>query len=520
MTQEEIKLQVIKECANDLIHFAKTTTPVRFKLPTPDFHYEMAALMMDRSIPKIAVEAPRGFAKTTISISMVLHHIVYDEGDKVVLIQSKNRDEALNRIADIKNIFNYSSNFINIFGYSGENVSSIWREDKIKTKVGKWNVTIKAIGTGQQTRGTLESGVVETETDRYDVDVTRITLFLLDDPDDEKSTITKEQMAKNWSKLQGDLQGLADNGRAMAIGTPIREGCMIERIFSNPLGWTTLHYQAYWEEDGEIKLLWKEKRSKQWLDNKLAEFEEDGISWKFWSEYMCQIIGDKDRMFKDWKYWDGELFLDGNDKYLRITHLNNDKLPFEKIIPVKTYLGIDPASSTHRTADYSVTFAIAYDNNRNIYCLDIFRNRVKPHAHAEQIIEMAKLIKPDSVHVETIAYQEMLKDHLLIRMKEEGIFLPGLNLPFKPRVEKTERLDALEPLFAMGKVWLKPNMQTFEEELSMYPKGRHEDILDGFFYATRRLMRPTHEVDTHVPDDEEILLNGTRYKQTGNWMTA
>ena len=37
-------------------------------------------------------------------------------------------------------------------------------------------------------------------------------------------------------------------------------------------------------------------------------------------------------------------------------------------------------------------------------------------------------------------------------------------------------------------------MQPFVDELLLYPRGKHDDLLDGFFYANKNAYRPAHKV--------------------------
>lgn len=515
---DEQRKEKINRCYNDLLEFGKIITPKKFYLPSPKFHAEFAGLLMDRSIEQLCVQAPRGFAKSTLAVLFVLHHCLFDEGDKVVIIQSKTRDEAINRLTAIKNILNYSSEFIKLFGYAGENVATMWRENKIKTRLGNFTITIRAIGTGQPVRGTLESGVTPNEDGGYDLDDTRITLYYLDDADDEDNCKTKEAMDNNYSKFAGGKEGLDKRlGRVLVVGTPIRQGCIVDRLLGST-GWESRHYRARWTEDGERKLLWEEMRDWEWLDAKMREYEEQGKISKYYSEYECKIVGEEDQLFKEEyiQYYEGHLDAKQDGGVLHITKINDKEVELSK--PVNVFIGIDPASSTKQTADYSVTMPIAYDEDGNIYVLPYFRKRVTPTAHAEQIIDIIKHLKPTRGYVETVNYQEMLRVYLRQRLDEEDMYLPGLEKKNNPRTEKSVRLEALHPYFYNKKVYLSRDMQTLIDELLFYPRGKHDDLLDGLYYATRGLVKPDHTVD-EVEDDLRYFLRDPRHK-TKSWLIA
>ena len=463
----------------------------------------MSELMMDRSKEQVCIQAPRGFAKSTMGVFMILHHILFDKGDKVVIIQSKTQPEAINRLTKIKNVLEYSKPFRDLFGYGGEGVSDTWTEKKIRSTIGGNAFSIRAVGTGMPVRGALETS--------KKLDDTRITLYYLDDPDDENNTITKEQMEKNYDKFAGGKEGLdTRTGRIIVVGTPIREGCIVERIHDT-VGW---HCQLYQAEDENGNLLWEEMRSHQWLADKKEEFRLQGRLSKFYSEYMCQIVGDEDQLFKEeyLKYYDGYVTHNEEEAFLHITHIGSGKnkvcLDKEIIKPVYIFLGIDPASSTQQTADYSVTFPIAYDGS-DIYVLPYFRERVTPTFHANQIIETIQRLRPIRGHVETVGYQEMLRDYLREEMYQKGVFLSGLEKKFNSRTEKSVRLETLHPLFYNRRVHVQESMTAFIDELLMYPRGRHDDTLDGFYYATRKLIEPHHVAEDMNPkqlNDYELFM--------------
>jgi predicted phage terminase large subunit-like protein len=510
--RDEYRRREVNRCVNDFLYFAKSLTPKAFYNETPDFHHEVIKLMMDRSKEQICIQAPRGFAKSTLNVRFILHHILFDPGNKVVIIQSKTQPEAINRLDAIKNILEYSQYFKDVFGYCGQAApqTKTWTEKKIKTGLAGFEFSIKAIGTGMPARGVLETG--------EDLSDTRITLFLLDDPDDEENTLTKDQMLKNYDKFAGSKEGLDPRtGRVICIGTPVRQGCIVDRLYG-ATGWESKKYQAYWKENGEIKLLWGERRSYEWLQAKMAEYEYQGRISKFYSEYMCEIVGEEDQLFKEEyiQYYEGHVDAKQDGGVLHITKINDREVNLSK--PVNIFIGIDPASSTKQTADFSVTMPIAYDEDGNIYVLPYFRKRVTPTAHAEQIIETIKHLKPTRGYVETVNYQEMLRVYLRQRLEEEGMYLPGLEKKYNPRTEKSVRLESLHPYFYNRKVYMTPNMQDLLDELLMYPRSRNDDLLDGLYYATRGLLKPDHTIQDIEQDEWKYFLRNSNKQKS--WLVA
>ena len=330
-------------------------------------------------------------------------------------------------------------------------------------------------GTGQQLRG-------------IKVGSQRPTLIIVDDPEDENNTKTAEAMEQNlrWL-LQSAVPSLdPQKGKIIVIGTPQHQRCLVE-ILKQMEGWVNMHFSpnldkkiALWEEWQPIDKLLQKKR----------ELESIGRSSVFYREYMCQIVGDEDQLFQQSyiQYHDYKLNIDSTGNHFLIDG--------EKEIPVNVFMGVDPASSVRKTADYSVIMPVAVDENNNRYILQYYRQRATPMQLAESIIEYFKLFKPVKVRVESVGYQEMLREYLKQRCDEEKIFISGLEIKENPRTSKSSRLETMQPYFAQKKMFMLKSMEELRDELLLYPRGKHDDLLDGLFYAMKKCYPPYHKTAT------------------------
>ena len=508
--------QIRDECSKSLIVFGRTISPKTFYAATPEFHHDMTGLLMDRSKTQVCIQAPRGFAKSTWAVMFALHHILYDEGDKVVIIQSKTRDEAINRINKIKNILNYSRAFNELYGYAGEESENteIWREDKIKSNIMGHSFSIRSIGMKQPARGTLESGIERLPDGTVDLgDDTRITLYYLDDPEDEDNTKTLNAMQDNWDKFVGGKEGLDPRtGRVIVVGTPLHEKCMVERIKElHEAGWHFKWYEAH--DDNFENLIWKEYRDKQWLKEKYVEFEKDGNLRKYYSEFRCSLIPGETQKFKpkDNRYYDGELIIHNEETFLKVTNIENTDYEEPLIIPVNVFTGIDPASSEEKTADYSVRFNVAYDADKRIFCLPYYRERVDPYDFVLECNDNYEKVNATRTHIETTGYQEALRSFWK-GMRKGKSAVPGIEKQFNPRIKKLGdggRLESLVPMFRDHKVFMLRDMEELKNELLFYPRPKYDDLMDGLWYATVRLIQPHHiwQNEPEYTDDQFVYIS-------------
>jgi phage terminase large subunit-like protein len=454
-----------------------------FTVPSPPFHKDLARALTDPTLRKMIFIAPRGFAKSSIVACLwVMWHIFLEPRPKVVILVSKTEGHAIRLLLTIKNALDYSLPLRNVFGYWGEHSAKLWRQNEVVLKDG---TAIICRGTGQQVVG-LKHG------DQ------RPTLVVVDDPEDMENTKTAEAMEYNLRWL---LQALAPSwdpqrGRICVIGTPQHQRCIVETLYDAE-GWYSRRWKALLGEPmGSEGSLWPEWHNVSALIKEKESLESIGRLSSFYREYQCEIVGDEDQLFKPnyLRYYDGVLFRSGKYGFMQLKEKNGVQIPaLQQVVPVTIFTGIDPASSTSQTSDYSTIVSVAVDKDMNRYILPYFRKRVTPLALADAILSYDKKVKADRTRVESVGYQEMLREFL-----RSQAYIPGLEIKENPRTQKSKRLESMEPFFCRGKIHLLKNMQELKDELMLYPRGKHDDLLDALYYSMKGNYPPTHEYVENV----------------------
>jgi phage terminase large subunit-like protein len=473
---------------NNILLFGKIIMSAVFWAAFSIIHYKVEKLLLSDH-KKLNIILPRGLGKTTL-VSQVfsLYHIFLSDiqQPKFVVIVSKTQAHAINCLTAIKDVLEYSLPFRDMFGYWGSQSARQWTQDVVVLKDGS---IIMAKGMGQPIRGLNIGGV-------------RPTYIVIDDPEDENNTKTSEAMAANLTwVLKGALPALDSRyGRIITIGTPLHQLCIVERL-AEASDWQTVRFPYLQNEQGEPDVvngesMWKEVRSTESLKEEYEAMMAMGKSSVFFAERMCQITGDEAQLFKPHyiRYYKGHHIIEDGSAYMILTERGDEEFKPSLKIAVNIFMGVDPASSTKQGADYSVVFPIAIDNDDNIYTLNYFRRRVRPMELAEQILVYYDMFKPQRVRIESVGYQEMLRDYL--RSKS---YIPGLEIKEMPRNSKSVRLEGLEPRFASGKVYVAPTHEAFIDELLTYPRCKNDDCLDGFFYAQKNIYKPFHTVIEDQP---------------------
>lgn len=300
----------------------------------------------------------------------------------------------------------------------------------------------------------------------------------------------------NWL-LGGAVPAVDDiyTSRIIVIGTVIHKYCMVNRLKTIE-GWTKHWYKAI--QDNGTDVLWPDRRPLSWLLDEKKGMASIGKASLWYMEYQNEVIAPETQPFKEeyLRYHNYKLRTYPQYRYSELYDQNTGRK-----LPVNVYMGIDPASSVESTADFSAIVLLAIDHDKNFYIIDIFHSRVHPMDLAKKIQDMYNKYEPNLVNVETVGYQEMLRDFF----RYNKIYIPGMERKNQPRTQKSRRILSFQPHFANGVVYLKKEMTGFIDEMIQYnPEKRNnqDDQLDAFYYAFK---------DARPPKREEAIVDFEKY---------
>ena len=459
------QLQALKKLRNNMALFGKHCFPTALKKTTPPFHGDIYKYLSDEDKKRVLIAAPRGTAKSTVTTLIYpLWRAAFKSTneDLFIVIISESQAQSINFLSRIKYHLTFSKEFKAIFGDLGPETATRWTHTDIILANGTRMV---AVGTGQRVRGFLQGD-------------TRPNLIIVDDFESELNAFTPEARAKNRKWLtEAVIPSLSDDGKIAMIGTVISEDCFLCWAKESS-AWNVLWF-SIWNDDE--KSIWPERFPKERILSIKEEFKSVGNINGFFQEYMNIAQSPDDAPFQpDWiKIHHWEYKREQGQNLL----IKNEGLENEKVKPVELYTGVDPASSLSARADYFVITTIAVDNENNKYIVDIYRNRISPAEQPGLIIEHYKKYKPRRVKIETVGYQEALRTGVREIMKDEMLYIPGLESGVKPRTAKSERLLSLVPLFAKGQFFFRAEDTHAQGEFLSYPKGKHDDIMDSIWTA-------------------------------------
>ena len=472
--------KILEMAFNDLIVFGKLFSPQDFLASaTPDFHNGVAKLLLDKKVQQLALVLPRDHAKSTLASCAVSHRFLFakKESPEFIAWVGEAQDQATDNLAWIQNHI-YENPAIHY--YFGDLQGDKWTKTEI---VLKNNCRMIAKGTAQRLRGKKQLS-------------TRYTGIVLDDFESELNTKTPEarQQIKNW--VTAAVYPAIDfdkGGFLWCNGTIVHYDSFLNGLVKNSqaaektgeeYSWALETHKAI-KDDGTP--LWPSRWPIAKLEERKQFYIDSGTPSKFYQEYMNQAKSPEDQIFSEEDITDN--FYKGNIRFDDDCDSGYIKLDDGRTEYVNIYMGVDPASTLSIRNDYSVIMVIGVTAEYDYYIIEYWRKRVLPMDCADEIFKIAERYKKiKRINIETISYQEMLRDYVHKRSKKEGKFLPGIEQGVKGygNQKKKDRLfEGLQPMFKAGAVHLKKDMHEFIGELLDFPKGSHDDTIDAFWLSTQ-----------------------------------
>jgi predicted phage terminase large subunit-like protein len=173
----------------------------------------------------------------------------------------------------------------------------------------------------------------------------------------------------------------------------------------------------------------------------------------------------------------------------------------------------DPASSKKRDSDYTAMWALGLAADKNIYVLDMLRDRLSLTERAATLLAWHRKWRPMAVGYERYGMMADIEHIRDLQEREEYRFeiteVGGT-------MAKADRIRRLIPYFEQGRIWLPPTLSKtnyegrsvdlvasfIADEYIPFPVGTHDDMLD----ALARVLEPDLPIAWPAPmvyDDDE-----------------
>lgn len=239
--------------------------------------------------------------------------------------------------------------------------------------------------------------------------------------------------------------------------------------------WEVVYKKAY-NEDGS--LFFPEKLTKEFLDNARKIMG----SYLFANQYLNEVIPNDEIIFKpSWiKYY---------ESIPENTH---------------TFCFIDPAIGQKDHHDYTAIVVVDVDSDANWYVRVANRYKITPTELIVKLFEVYKEFRPSVIGIEVVAFQEAILDFLDKEMKRRQVTLPVTGIK-RNKASKITRIQGLVPLFEWSRIKMVKGLLDLEDEMSMFPRGKFDDLLDALASINDIVFYPSKEKKEipkpHSPSD-------------------
>ena len=435
--QEVLKTRIFP---NDIETFGKFFFSHHLKKETPEFHREIFKLYQSDKT-RIVIGAPRGHAKSTITDLVFLAWMIVHEHTRFALLISDTYSQAVLFLETLK--AELESNEL-LIAFYGKLQTDKWSEGEIVAG----DTMVKAMGAGMKVRG------LKYRESRPD-------LVIADDLENDELVESQDRRLKLERWWNGAvIPSLAENGRVIVIGTTLHFDSLLNKMLSKDQ-YTEYEKQMYaCVMDG--KPLWDEHQSLEDTARIKAEYTQKGLIDQFYREYMNQIISSENQKFKmeTLRYY--------TDKELEQKSFN-------------TYITIDRAYSTEKTSDGTgiIVNSVDIENKWFIRLAEWFKGDELELIN--RIFDLHKYWKPDRMGMEQMAFDSTIKPHLEDEMRKRNYFFEIEALKHEAR-SKEKRIEGLIPRFISGSIFLKRDQTELVDQLTQFPRGRHDDLPDALAY--------------------------------------
>jgi predicted phage terminase large subunit-like protein len=183
----------------------------------------------------------------------------------------------------------------------------------------------------------------------------------------------------------------------------------------------------------------------------------------------------------------------------RLVPMNEDVVPIKRAWvrfwtgdepAVRIVLAVDPAVSARPGADASALVVLARGNDNRVRCLEAVARRVPAPDLVHLIADLDTRWQPEAILFESNAGFRGMKD-LLVRHAEFGPKVKGV----VQTKNKASRVASFSILVENGTFLLKgsagsvdPGQQELFDEMTTFPAGEHDDLLDAAAMGTEYLQ--------------------------------
>lgn len=460
---------------------------------SPACHYEWWKLFCEPH-PLVAIAAPRMHAKTTaLTHTYTLAAVCFRERE-YVLIVSDTISQAVQFLGDIKKELLENEQLRSLFRIK-EFIKET-EDDFICMCEDGHMFRISAKGSEQKVRGLKWNNK-------------RPDLIVCDDLENDEIVLNKERRQKFKRWFYGALLPCRSyKGIVRYVGTILHNDSLLESVMpkrsdkytvvedlksystKKKPSWMAVKYRAHTNDYSGI--LWPERYDKEFFQTKRQEFVDQGLPDVYSQEYLNIPIDESLSYFRK------SDLLDFTEEDLTLMQKSDWKKHFN------FYISSDLAVSQAESADYSVFIVGGTNEDGILHIFRVIRERMDSQEIVETLLSLQRIYDPIAVSMEKGQIEKSIGPFLRQRMLETGDFISLL--PIAPSTDKPTRARSIQARTRAGAVKVDKRQDwflDFEEELTLFPRGKNDDQVDAFAYLGLILDRLVEAPTQKDIDDDE-----------------
>jgi len=170
---------------------------------------------------------------------------------------------------------------------------------------------------------------------------------------------------------------------------------------------------------------------------------------------------------------------------------------------ILTFIAIDTAVSQKESADFTGVTINRVSSEGKRY-VTAYKLKINPMELIEHMFYLWDTYKPEVLGVEETVYLLAVKPFLEEEMRKRNKFMSITALKHGG-IKKETRIRGLIPLMESKSVFFVGDCSSLEEEMRVFPRGMHDDVLDSFQYAEQIAYKP-FDIDVNNIFEEEKPL--------------
>ncbi len=468
-------------CEESFMLFAIYYFSDYFQYPFADFHYDMADDLHDLDqcrIRECAWIEFRESAKTTFAKIAMIWLICYK---KRLYINTDSFDSENSERMLFDVVFELSNNqrLKNDFGtlYRRSKALEEIKQNRINNFVTENGIRVEAHTTQESMRGRLHLNQ-------------RPDCLIIDDFENNKTRDSQAYTRQVEKHISEALGGMARNGFVLYLGNYITEYGNVQALMDRAKRDKGLRVRNVPVMDADGMPTWGAKYAlttaeakatgKVSIEDKIAQLGSQVFSY----EMMNQPIDESLAEFK-------------KENIKRATE--KDLEPLDCL----TFISIDPAASKKNEADFT-GIVINRVSSENKWYIRAYQQKMNSAELIDHLFYLWNEYKPETISIEETVYMLAVKPFLDEEMRRRNVFFSIVPLKHGGTKKET-RIRGLIPRYESKSIFHIGDCDDLERQMTTFPRGLHDDILDALAYQEQIAYKPNGSADDMPLPEEKAL---------------